>query len=48
MITTNGPPHMVWDGLFRSVCTDNAEVGSTASLGNGQDRNEKHGVGPGD
>jgi len=44
MVTANSPLHNVGQ-FFRSVCTDNAEVGGMAFLGNGQDWNEKHGVG---
>jgi len=35
MVATNSPLHVMWDGFFRPVCTDNAEVGSMVSLGNG-------------
>ncbi len=35
----------MWDSFFRSVGTDDAEVGGMAVFGNGQDWNEKHGAG---
>jgi len=38
----------MWDVFFRLVCTDDVGVGGTAPLGNGQDWNEEHGVGPRD
>ena len=47
MFATDCPPDMMWDGFFRLVGTDNAEVSGTASFGNGQDWNEIDGVGPG-
>jgi len=46
MVTAHGPPYTMWDGFFRPVGADDAEVGGTASSWNGQDQNEKDGVGP--
>jgi len=35
MVAANGPSHTMWDGFFRLVCTDNAEVGGMTPLRNG-------------
>jgi len=37
MVTTNGPANTMWDSLFRTMGTDNAEVGDMVAMGNGRD-----------
>jgi len=48
MVATNKPLDMMWDGLFWAMSTNDVQVSGTATMGNGRNRNEEHGVGPRD
>jgi len=48
LVATHSPADAVWVGFFRPVSADYAEICGMFALWDSRNRDEKHGVGPGD